>query len=77
MASPVHKSQKETSSAQAADRSALSADDILALAVDDLPIAQWYDTMKWWVDDHPERVLLPGSRWTITRRARELAELVR
>ena len=54
---------------------ALSAHDFIVLACIDLPIEQWYDTMKWHVYHNPEFVLHPSIRWACTKRAYELAEL--
>ena len=57
------------------DRCALSPHDFIAIAANDLPIPQWYDLLRWWVDDTPEHVLHPSIQWTCTQRAREVTYL--
>jgi hypothetical protein len=58
------------------DASALSAHDFIVLACIDLPVTQWYDTMKWWVRDNPSWILHPSIEWACEQRAREMAEFI-
>jgi hypothetical protein len=54
----------------------LNAHDFIVVASIDLPIEQWYDVMKWWVDATPRDVLQPSIRWACEQRAHDLATLL-
>lgn len=49
--------------------------ELIVIMAHDLPIWQWRDTLAWWLDGAPERVLQPAVKWTCSERAHELCDL--